>query len=473
MTQVERTPPPEGHQSASRAGWFAMVLAGSIIAVLAGALLAASVVVAASVSRHDGSYLFSPRGQLSSPAYAITTPSTAFETYLGSLPDIRIAVTAEAADEDAIFVGLGPSADVAAYLSGVRSSEVTGARGFPLRARLRDVPGSIRPEPPGEQEFWSASSVGAGSQEFTWQIDEGEWTVVIMNADATAGIDAKAAVGVEAPWAGPAAASFAAGASILLLLGMGLVVFGAVGWGNRTQHREPLPAAQVPVYPAALTGDLDPAPSRWLWLVKWILVIPHWIVLGFLWVAFLITTLVAGFSILFTGRYPRSLFEFNVGVLRWSWRVSFYAYSALGTDRYPPFSLDRTDYPADFVVEYPERLVNGLVLVKWWLLAIPHLLVVGALTGTATYGASSVIWGWNIRPGTTVPVLGILVLIAAVILLFSGRYPRPLFDLVIGINRWAYRVSAYVALMRDEYPPFRLDQGSREPEMRLPRMDLL
>jgi len=78
--------------------------------------------------------------------------------------------------------------------------------------------------------------------------------------------------------------------------------------------------------------------NRWLPLVKWFLAIPHCIVLWFLGIAALVSVVIAWFAILFTSRYPQSLFEFVVGVLRWSLRVSAYAF-LLTTDRYPPFSL--------------------------------------------------------------------------------------------------------------------------------------
>ncbi|MCM2579381.1 DUF4389 domain-containing protein [Streptomyces meridianus] len=203
--------------------------------------------------------------------------------------------------------------------------------------------------------------------------------------------------------------------------------------------------------PVRIEASLDPQLSRWLWLVKWLLAIPHYIVLCFLWVGFVLVTVVAFFAVLFTARYPRPLFDFNVGVLRWNWRVAYYAHTALGTDRYPPFTLaDVPDYPAHLDVAYPERLSRGLVLVKWWLLAIPQYIVVGMLAGNG--------WGNGWHSG----LIAYLSLVAVIVLAATGRYPRSLFGLLIGLTRWVARVTVYAALMTDVYPPFRLDLGGRE-----------
>src|SRR4029078_2181024 len=214
-------------------------------------------------------------------------------------------------------------------------------------------------------------------------------------------------------------------------------------------------------YPLRLTGELSPQLSRGLWLVKWLLVIPHVVVLVALWIAFAFVSLIAFFAILFTGRYPRGLFDFNVGVLRWSWRVGFYSYSALGTDQYPPFTLqDAPDFPARIEVDYPESLSRGLVLVKWWLLALPQYVVVAVFTGGgwAACTGSGNHWMWS-----SGGLIGLLVFFAGVVLLFTGRYPKPLYDFILGMNRRGFRVTAYAALMTDTSPPFRLDMGGNPP----------
>jgi len=208
-------------------------------------------------------------------------------------------------------------------------------------------------------------------------------------------------------------------------------------------------------YPLSVRASFD-QPSRWLWLVKWFLLIPHYIVLLFLWLAFVIVTVIAFFAILITTRYPKALFDFNVGVLRWSWRVSYYGYSALATDRYPPFTL--ADVP-----DYPARLHRWLPLVKW-LLAVPHSLIVGALVGTGYAVASNDMDNSRSFTYSGISVVGACVLVAAVAMLFTERYPAGLYDLVVGVNRWSYRLVVYIALMTDRYPPLRLDQGDDDPE---------
>jgi hypothetical protein len=218
----------------------------------------------------------------------------------------------------------------------------------------------------------------------------------------------------------------------------------------------------APVSPVRLDARLDEPISRWLWLVKWLLVIPHLVMLALLWIAFVVLSFVAWVAILVTGRYPAPIFAFTSGVLAWSWRVAFYAYGGLGTDRYPPFSLrEEPGYPATLHIAPPAHLSRGMALVKW-LLALPHYLVIAFFAGGTWAGAQTADAGatW---PRATGGLIGLLVFFAAVALLFTGRYPRGLFDLVLGMHRWVMRVVAYTALMTDDYPPFRLDTGGTDP----------
>jgi len=190
-------------------------------------------------------------------------------------------------------------------------------------------------------------------------------------------------------------------------------------------------AMDAPDYPLHFDVEYPEALNRWLVLVKWLLVIPHLLVLWALGLVASIIVFIAFFAILFTRKFPQGLFEFVANYFRWSLNVS--VYYSLMRDEYPPFSWDAGQYPVTLEVDYPQELNRWLPLIKW-LLIIPHFLVLLVL-GIVV----SVIW-----------------IIAFFVILFTKRYPRGLFDFVAGFFRWAYRVNVYYYLMRDEYPPFSL-----------------
>lgn len=197
----------------------------------------------------------------------------------------------------------------------------------------------------------------------------------------------------------------------------------------------------MPAEPVRVRGAID-APSNRLWLVKWcVLAVPHYPILIGLYLVYPLVVFAAGIAILFTGRYPRPLFDFNVGVLRWSWRVMNYRFPMNTTDQYPPFTLKpHADYPGDLQVDYPEQLSRGAVLVKWWLLALPQIIMCWAMEAP----------------------LQVLCVISAVRLLVRGTVSQGMFDFLMGMVRWRYRVAVYVSLMTDEYPPFRMDLGGSD-----------
>ncbi|MFJ5859926.1 DUF4389 domain-containing protein [Pseudarthrobacter sp. NPDC092439] len=514
-----------------KARFLAMLIVGVLFSLIGAGLVLGG--IGAYAVQDDDGYISSPVERFAVDSRAITfgrVEGLRNEDVPGPLPfDVgNVRIRAESVGEGKeIFIGIAPQGEVKRYLSGSNYSELLEVNHRPFRAEYEEVEGSAQPGLPMEQGFWVASASGSGQQDIDWNIQPGNWSVVLMNGDATPGLAVDLQAGFSSELLGPIAVGLLIGGTLLLVSGVPLLIFGAIGLGRQQATPStgpasrmvppqspgqglpsqgpgvPAPAVLGPAlpefdpaggesmdaragggspparsgyslhrlgpggYPSMLRGELDPVLSRWKWLVKWFLAIPHFIVLFFLWFAFVVVTITAGFAILFTGRYPRSLFYFNVGVLRWNWRVAYYAYAALGTDRYPPFTLAKTDYPADFDAEYPEQLSRGLVLVKWWLLSIPHLLIVAAITGSSTIRWTNLETpGLRYETGTGLSLVGVLVLIAGVTLLFTGRYVHSLFDLILGLNRWIYRTITYTALMRDEYPPFRLDQGPTEQERR-------
>ena len=447
------------------ARWIVLVIAGAIIALLSlGPLFGGGFLLWVDATQKDSNDFYStPSERLETTSYAITSDEidlgadpTGDETVVDFGDFVTLRIDVDGTGETPAFVGIGAQDDVDAYLEGVKRAIVTDVGFDPFSVDYR-YEGSDAPSGrPGDQDFWAASEEGTGEQQLEWEPSSGNWAVVIMNADASEGVSVNTALAAKSPWVFRVGLGLTIGGAIGAILGSVLLVVGVVGMATRSELHLAGPA--VLGAPVTLQARLD-SPSRWLWLLKWLLLIPHLIVLAVLWVAFSVVTFIAFFAILFTARYPRALFEFNVGVLRWTWRVTYYGYSALGTDQYPPFTLGSApDYPATFEVEYPERLSRGLVLIKWWLLAIPHYIVLGIIGG-AVGGAFGDDWGAGYYPG----LLGVLVFFVALVLLFVGNYPQGMFDLVVGLNRWVFRVVAYVTLLRDEYPPFRLDQGGAEP----------
>ena len=190
-------------------------------------------------------------------------------------------------------------------------------------------------------------------------------------------------------------------------------------------------AAPADRYPVVVECERQEAYNRFLPLIKWLLVLPHAFVLAFLFIGVFFAKLIAFFAVLVTGRYPKGIFDFVTGVLRWTWNV--YAYAYLLTDRYPPFALaEDPSYPARFEVVYPEDGIERWRPLVHWLLVIPFAIVAGLLTYVA----------------------GVVVLIGVFVILFTKRLPEGMFNLILIPNRWYLRAFTYGGFMVDRYPPF-------------------
>ena len=190
------------------------------------------------------------------------------------------------------------------------------------------------------------------------------------------------------------------------------------------------PSAPGP-YPVRLDIQYAESLSK-LTFLKWILAVPQYLIVYALNAVFNVISLVAFFAIMFTGAYPRSLFDFAVNTQRW--RMNLVGYVMLIRDEYPPFSFEPGLYPVTFEVDYPTNLARFAPLYKW-ILAIPHFIIVGVLGFVAFF----------------------VVFIAGFTVLFTGKYPEGMYKFVVGVQRWTMRVTLYALFMTDEYPPFSLD----------------
>jgi len=188
-------------------------------------------------------------------------------------------------------------------------------------------------------------------------------------------------------------------------------------------------AAEAAPYPVIFEATYPERLSRWKTLLRIFLAIPVLIFWAAVSAAEDGVILASWLAIIVRGRIPRWLFNFLVALYRWQLRAL--GYVLLLTEAYPPFE---GDYPIDFDLRYPERLTRWKVLVWKLITAIPHAIMlmflwVGALLVT---------------------------ILAWFFILFTGRYPRGLFEYVAGVIRWSVRVNAYFLSLTDEYPPFNL-----------------
>lgn len=164
------------------------------------------------------------------------------------------------------------------------------------------------------------------------------------------------------------------------------------------------------------------------------IVLPHIFLLAFVGIASGVLTFLAFWVILFTGRYPQSWFEFQVKFMRWQLRLNARLYNI--SDGYPAFGLNATDEHVTFDVSYPERISRGSVLLRvlfgFFYVLIPHGIVLWLLS-IAVAVVHFIAW-WAV--------------------LFTGEYPKSMFDFQVEYMRWSQRVSLYMSFMTDTYPPF-------------------
>lgn len=232
-------------------GRIVLIVLGSIVALLGLGLASGGgfLLWADRTQREDG-YVTTSTERFATSTYAVTRERIDADAggsdwiwndnWLGT-----VRIRGEGAAAKPLFIGIGPQAAVAGYLGGVAHADVEDINFDPFRVDYRQIPGSAPRQPPTAQNFWAASASGEGMQTVTWKVRDGEWSVVLMNADGSRGVVADVDVGAKL--------SFLLWVAIGLLIGGVLVLGAGVALIVLAARTRPPPAA--PPRPAAATGE--------------------------------------------------------------------------------------------------------------------------------------------------------------------------------------------------------------------------
>jgi hypothetical protein len=238
------------------AGRVVLIVLGSIGVLFGVAVLAGGgfLLWADRTQREDG-YLTTPTERFATPTYALTRSRLEVDTegakwVLNENWFGKIRIRGESADEKTLFIGIGPQADVARYLGTVAHANVQDVDFDPFRVTYLPISGGAPERPPTEQGFWAASASGVGTQTLTWKVRDGDWSVVLMNADGSRGVDADVDLGAKLSW--------------LLWVAIGLLIGGVFVVGGSTAlvvlaARRPRPPPAPPATPAAARESESPS----------------------------------------------------------------------------------------------------------------------------------------------------------------------------------------------------------------------
>jgi hypothetical protein len=245
-------PPPAARHRSTR--HVVSIVSGSVVGLLSFALLAGGAAALwANGEKKDDGYLWSSTERVSTHTSALATENADVDldgagwlVDSGSLGKIRLKATSRT--DAPIFVGIARTSDVARYLHGTRHATVTDIHTKTFRTKFhidtRTTNGTRAVGAPIDQRFWAASSYGMGTREFTWKIKDGNWSVVVMNADGSKNVDAAVSGGAEAPFLAPLGWSLLGGGLVLLIGAGGLIALGVRG--SRPRLAEPTAAEPTP-----------------------------------------------------------------------------------------------------------------------------------------------------------------------------------------------------------------------------------